>query len=458
MEVNEIYKTKPINQIVKLQGWVRNHRKQKEFGFIVFNDGTHFTPLQIIYDNKLNNFDDIQKIRVGSAVEVVGKLQTIPNSEAEFELHAESVTLIADGGEDYPIQPKKHSREFLREVAHLRSRTNLFQAILRIRSVAAMGVHQYFQSNGYVYAQTPIITANDGEGAGEMFKVTTLDLNNLPKNENGEINFKKDFFNEKVGLTVTGQLEVETYALAFKKAYTFGPTFRAENSNTKTHASEFWMIEPEIAFCDINGLMDIEEDFFKYLIRHVLDQCPLEIAFCDKFVEPGLIERLERLLQQKITRISYEEAIKILKNADVKFETEPKFGEDLTKEFERYLTEVHFKSAVFVHDWPKEIKAFYMRLSDDEKTVAGVDLLVPIGGEIMGGSQREERLDVLTRRMKEVGVPEKGLEWYLDLRKYGGVYHAGFGLGFDRFLMYITGIENIRDVNAFYRTPGSCKF
>lgn len=458
MEVNEIYKTKPINQIVKLQGWVRNHRKQKEFGFIVFNDGTHFTPLQIIYDNKLNNFDDIQKIRVGSAVEVVGKLQTIPNSEAEFELHAESVTLIADGGEDYPIQPKKHSREFLREVAHLRSRTNLFQAILRIRSVAAMGVHQYFQSNGYVYAQTPIITANDGEGAGEMFKVTTLDLNNLPKNENGEINFKKDFFNEKVGLTVTGQLEVETYALAFKKAYTFGPTFRAENSNTKTHASEFWMIEPEIAFCDINGLMDIEEDFFKYLIRHILDQCPLEIAFCDKFVEPGLIERLERLLQQKITRISYEEAIKILKKADVKFETEPKFGEDLTKEFERYLTEVHFKSAVFVHDWPKEIKAFYMRLSDDEKTVAGVDLLVPIGGEIMGGSQREERLDVLTRRMKEVGVPEKGLEWYLDLRKYGGVYHAGFGLGFDRFLMYITGIENIRDVNAFYRTPGSCKF
>lgn len=458
MEVNEIYKTKPINQIVKLQGWVRNHRKQKEFGFIVFNDGTHFTPLQIIYDNKLNNFDDIQKIRVGSAVEVVGKLQTIPNSEAEFELHAESVTLIADGGEDYPIQPKKHSREFLREVAHLRSRTNLFQAILRIRSVAAMGVHQYFQSNGYVYAQTPIITANDGEGAGEMFKVTTLDLNNLPKNENGEINFKKDFFNEKVGLTVTGQLEVETYALAFKKAYTFGPTFRAENSNTKTHASEFWMIEPEIAFCDINGLMDIEEDFFKYLIRHVLDQCLLEMAFCDKFVEPGLIERLERLLQQKITRISYEEAIKILKNADVKFETEPKFGEDLTKEFERYLTEVHFKSAVFVHDWPKEIKAFYMRLSDDEKTVAGVDLLVPIGGEIMGGSQREERLDVLTRRMKEVGVPEKGLEWYLDLRKYGGVYHAGFGLGFDRFLMYITGIENIRDVNAFYRTPGSCKF
>jgi len=458
MEVKEIYENKPINKNIKLQGWVKNHRKQKELGFIDFNDGTYFTSLQIIYDNNLNNFEEIQKIRVGSAIEVSGELKTTPNNNQLLEVHANQIDLIADGGEDYPIQPKKHSREFLREVAHLRSRTNLFQAVLRIRSVAAMGVHQYFQDNGYVYAQTPIITANDGEGAGEMFKVTTLDLNHLPRNEAKEIDYKKDFFNEKVGLTVTGQLEVETYALAFKKAYTFGPTFRAENSNTKTHASEFWMIEPEIAFCDLDGLMNIEEDFFKYLIKYVLDKCPLEIAFCDKFIEPGLINRLEKLLSQKIARISYEEAINILQAADTKFEVEPKFGEDLTKEFERYLTEVHFNSAVFVHDWPKEIKAFYMRLSDDERTVAGVDLLVPIGGEIMGGSQREERLDILTRRMKEVGVPEKGLEWYLDLRKYGGVYHSGFGLGFDRFLMYITGITNIRDVNAFYRTPGSAKF
>ncbi len=441
---------------VILEGWIRNHRKQKEFGFIEFYDGTSFKNLQIVYDNKLANFDAITKYMVGSSIRVYGKLVESQGKQ-EFEISASNIELLGDCDESYPIQPKRHTREFLREVGYLRPRTNLFRAVFRIRSLAAMAIHEYFQDRGYVYLHAPLITGSDCEGAGEMFQVTTLDLENLKK-ENGSVDYKQDFFKKRASLTVSGQLQGEAFAMAFKKIYTFGPTFRAENSNTKTHAAEFWMIEPEIAFCDLDGLMDIEEDVLKYIIRYVLEKGKNEMEFFNEFVEPGLIDKLKMVLENKAVRITHDEAIDILINSKVDFENKPIKGEDLAKEHEKYLTEVHFKSPVFVKDWNKDIKAFYMRLNDDNKTVAAVDLLVPGAGELMGGSQREERLDVLLNRMNELGMNQEELDWYINLRRYGGCVHSGFGMGFERLLIYLTGVDNIRDVIPFPRTPGNLEF
>ncbi|MCI5678361.1 MAG: asparagine--tRNA ligase [Candidatus Faecisoma sp.] len=457
MELKELFKDieKHLEKEVKLEGWIRNHRKQKEFGFIDFYDGTTFQSIQIVYESKLSNFDEISKLRVGCSIEVRGTLAKSQGNGQDYEILASDVILLGDCPEDYPIQPKRHTREFLREVGYLRPRTNLFQAVFRIRSLAAYAIHTYFQENGYVYFHSPIITASDCEGAGEMFQVTTLDLDKIAKT--GKVDYSKDFFGKPANLTVSGQLQGEAYALAFRKIYTFGPTFRAENSNTKTHASEFWMIEPEIAFCDLNQDMDIMEDMLKFIIKYVLEKAPLEMQFLDKFVENGLINKLEHVLNSKAVRITHHEAIEVLINSGKKFENEPKFGEDLATEHEKYLTS-YYNSPVFVKDWPKEIKAFYMRLNDDNKTVGAVDLLVPQAGELMGGSQREERLDVLVNKMNELGVPTDGMDWYLNLRKYGGCVHSGFGMGFERLLIYLTGVENIRDVIPFPRTPGNCEF
>ena len=450
IEKIEDYKEKEV----VLSGWIRNHRKQKEFGFIDFSDGTCFKHIQLVYDNKLKEFDEIQKYHIGSAIEVTGKVISSEGKEQAYEIKVSSINLLGDCPEDYPMQPKRHTMEFLREQAYLRPRTNIFQAVFRIRSLSAQAIHKYFGDRGYVYVNTPLITANDGEGAGEMFQVTTLDLTKL----NGkDIDYKKDFYGKKVGLTVTGQLEAETFATSFKKTYTFGPTFRAENSNTKTHASEFWMIEPEIAFCDLEGLMDIEEDMLKYIVKYVLENAKEEMQFLDKFVEKGLIEKLTKLINSKFTRITHEEVITILKNSKQKFEFTPEYGEDIAKEHEKYITE-YFNGPVFITNWPKDIKAFYMKENDDKKTVAAVDLEVPGAGELMGGSQREENYEKLIKRMKEMNVPQEGLEWYINLRKYGTCIHSGFGMGFERLLIYLTGVENIRDVIPFPRTPGNCEY
>ena len=443
-----------LESTVVLNGWVRNHRKQKEFGFIDFYDGTCSKTLQIVYTNKLSDFENISKIRIGSSIEVKGKLIKSIGSGQSVEIEAEEITLLGDAPEDYPMQPKRHTREFLRSLAYLRPRVNLFQAVFRVRSVAAFAIHKYFNENGYLYVHTPLITSNDGEGAGDMFQVTTLDLEKI---KGKEIDYKKDFFGKRTNLTVTGQLEGETFALAFKKIYTFGPTFRAENSHTQTHAAEFWMIEPEIAFCDLNGDMDVMEDMLKYVVKYVLENCQDEMNFFDKFVENGLIEKLKKLINSKFTRITHEEVITILKNAPVKWEFTPEYGEDIAKEHEKYITE-YFDGPVFITNWPKDIKAFYMKLNDDGKTVAAVDLEVPGAGELMGGSQREENYDKLINRMKEMNVPDKDLDWYLNLRKFGGCVHSGFGMGFERLLIYITGVENIRDVIPYPRTPGNCEF
>ncbi len=445
-------------KIVTLQGWIRNIRKQKDFGFIDFSDGTYFKHVQLVYDKDTSVFSEINRFHNGCAITVTGTIQESVGSGQDFELKISEIHLEGDCPEDYPLQPKRHTREFLREVAYLRPRTNLFQAVFRIRSLAAHAIHTYFQERGYVYVHTPLITANDGEGAGEMFQLTTMDLKNIPKDKEGNIDFKDDFFGKKVGLTVTGQLEGETFAMAYKKIYTFGPTFRAENSNTKTHASEFWMIEPEIAFCDLDGLMDIEEDMLKYVVKYVMDHAPLELEFLNEFVEKGLIDKLNALLQNQAVRITHEEAITILKNANKKFEYEPVYGQDIAKEHEKYLTEEYFHAPVFVKDWPKDIKAFYMKLNPDQKTVAAVDLLVPGSGELMGGSQREESYEKLTARMDELHMAKEGLDWYLNLRKYGGCIHSGFGMGFERLLIYLTGVENIRDVIPYPRTPKNCDF
>lgn len=457
IDMKDLYNKDFIDKEVELQGWVRNHRKQKEFGFIDFNDGTYFKSIQVVYENKLKDFDKIQKIKVGSAIQIKGKVITSPKEGQEFEISAKNITLLGDCPDDYPIQPKRHTREFLREQAYLRPRTNLFNAVFRVRSIAAMAIHTYFQEKGYVYVHTPILTANDGEGAGEMFLTTTMDLNKLKKTEDGKIDFSDDFFGKKVGLTVTGQLEGETFAMAYKRIYTFGPTFRAENSNTKTHACEFWMIEPEIAFCDLEGLMDIEEDMLKFIVKYVLDNAKAEMEFLDKFVENGLIEKLEKLLNSKFTRITHKEVIKILKEADTKFEFTPEYGEDIAKEHEKYITE-YFNGPVFITNWPKDIKAFYMKQNDDNKTVAAVDLEVPGAGELMGGSQREEKYDKLINRMNELGMEKEGLEWYINLRKFGGCVHSGFGMGFERLLIYLTGVDNIRDVIPYPRTPKNCDY
>ena len=447
-----------LDKEISLEGWIRNHRKQKEFGFIEFYDGTAFKNIQLVYDNKLEDFDEITKLHIGSSIKVEGKIVKSLGKGQDYEIVVSKIKLEGDCPEDYPLQPKKHTREFLREIAYLRPRANLFQAVFRIRSLAAMAIHTYFQERGYVYLHAPLITGSDCEGAGEMFQVTTLDLNKIPKNENGEIDYKKDFFGKPSSLTVSGQLQGEIFAMAFKKVYTFGPTFRAENSNTKTHASEFWMIEPEIAFCNLDQVMDVEEDMLRYIINYVMEHAKDEMAFLDRFVEKGLIEKLKVVLNNKPVRITHKEAIDILMKADEKFEYEPKQGEDLAKEHEKYLTEKYFKAPVFVTDWPKDIKAFYMRLNDDQETVAAVDMLVPGAGELMGGSQREERIDILEKRMKELNVGTKDLDWYLNLRKYGSCVHSGFGMGFERLLIYLTGVDNIRDVIAYPRTPGNCEF
>ena len=442
------------NKEVILNGWIRNHRPQKEFGFIDFSDGTCFKHLQIVYDNTLSNFDSVSKLLVGSSISVEGTLVKSSGSQ-EYEVKAKSITILDSCPDDYPIQAKRHTKEFLRENAYLRPRTNMFQAVFRIRSLAAQGIHKYFGDNGYIYVNTPIITASDCEGAGEMFQVTTLDLDKIAKS--GKVDYDKDFFGKLTGLTVSGQLEAETYALAFSKVYTFGPTFRAENSNTKTHMAEFWMIEPEIAFCDLFGLMDIEEEMLKYVIKYVLDNAKDEIEFLDKFVENGLKAKLEKVVDSHFTRVTHEEVIKILKESKEKFEFTPEYGEDIAKEHEKYITE-HFGGPVFIYNWPKDIKAFYMKQNDDGKTVGAVDLELPGVGELIGGSQREENYDKLVSRMKELGMKPEDMYWYVNLRKYGSCVHSGFGLGFERLIMYLTGMENIRDVIPYYRTPGNCEF
>lgn len=458
MDIKELYlrKEELIDKEVILEGWIRNHRKQKEFGFIDFSDGTCFKHIQLVYDNSLSSFEEVTKYRVGSSLRVKGIVTASVGSGQDFEIKVSEITLLGDCPEDYPMQPKRHSNEFLREQGYLRPRVNLFQAVFRVRSVASMAIHTYFQDRGYVYFHAPIITGSDCEGAGEMFQVTTLDLNKV--SSSNKVDYEKDFFGKQSSLTVSGQLQAETFAMAFKKTYTFGPTFRAENSNTKTHASEFWMIEPEIAFCDINCLMDIEEDFLKYIVKYVMDKCPDEIAFFNKFIDTSLIEKLNKLLNNKAVRVSHKEVIDILLKADVKFENIPKYGEDIAKEHEKYLTDTYFKAPVFVTDWPKDIKAFYMKQNGDNETVAAVDLLVPGAGELMGGSQREEDYDKLYKRMMEMNVNTKELDWYLNLRKYGGCVHSGFGMGFERLLIYLTGVENIRDVIPYPRTPRNCEF
>lgn len=445
-----------MDKEVVIQGWIRNHRKQKEFGFIDFSDGTCFQHIQIVYDDKLEDFSEIQKFHVGSAIEVVGQVVASPKEGQAFEIQAKEVILLGDCPEDYPIQPKKHSREFLREQAYLRPRTNLFQAVFRVRSVAAYAIHSYFQERGYVYFHAPLITASDCEGAGEMFHVTCFDLEHVPM-EDGKVLYNQDMFQTAASLTVSGQLEAETFALAYKKTYTFGPTFRAENSNTKVHANEFWMIEPEIAFCDLEQDMEIMEEMLKFVVSYVLEHCAAEMKFLDQFVEKGLILKLEKLINSKFTRVTHKEVIDILQKADVKWEFEPVQGEDIAKEHEKYITE-YFDGPVFITDWPKDIKAFYMKQNPDGETVAAVDLEVPGAGEIMGGSQREEDYDKLVARMDELGMDKEELDWYLNLRRFGGCVHSGFGMGFERLLIYLTGVENIRDVIPYPRTPGNCSF
>lgn len=443
-----------VDKEVNLNGWIRNHRPQKEFGFIDFSDGTCFKHLQIVYDNTLINFLDVSKLLVGSSISVEGTLVKSSGNQ-EYEVKAKNIAILDSCPSDFPIQAKRHTKEFLRENAYLRARTNMFQAVFRVRSLAAQGIHKYFGDNGYIYFNAPIITASDCEGAGEMFQVTTLDLDKIAKS--GKVDYDKDFFGKLTGLTVSGQLEAETYALAFSKVYTFGPTFRAENSNTKTHMAEFWMIEPEIAFCDLFGLMDIEEEMLKYVIKYVMDNAADEIEFLDKFVENGLKEKLEKVVDSHFTRVTHEEVIKILKESNEKFEFTPEYGEDIAKEHEKYITE-HFGGPVFIYNWPKDIKAFYMKQNDDGKTVGAVDLELPGVGELIGGSQREENYDKLVSRMKELGMNVDDMYWYVNLRKYGSCVHSGFGLGFERLIMYLTGMENIRDVIPYYRTPGNCEF
>ncbi len=452
MDLKDLFKNIKIGEKVTVQGWIKNHRKQKEFGFIDFSDGTSFKHLQIVYDNNINNFEDIQKMLVGCAIEVEGEIVESQGNQ-DFELKANKVTLLGDCPADYPIQPKRHTREFLREVAYLRPRTNLFQAVFKIRSVAAQAIHNYFQNNNYVYVHTPLITTADCEGSDQMFKITTLDMDKIK----GKVDWSKDLFGKKAFVTGSGQLHGEAFAMAFKKIYTFGPTFRTENSNTKTHANEFWMIEPEIAFCDLNGLMDVEEDMLKYIVNYVLDNCEDEINFCDQFVEKGLKEKLTKLVNSNFTRITHKEAVDILKEADVKWEFTPSYEDDIAKEHEKYITE-HFNGPVFITNWPKDIKAWYMKLNDDNKTVAAVDLEVPGAGELMGGSQREENYDKLMKRCKELNVDTDTVDWFCNLRRFGGCYHAGFGMGFERLVIYLTGVENIRDVIPFPRTPGNCDF
>ena len=442
-----------IGANICVSGWIRSHRDSKDLGFIELSDGTSMKRLQVVYDKDTEDFEEIGSIPFGSSIEVYGELVQSEGKNQSVELKAKRVKVLGKCDADYPLQPKRHTKEFLRSIAHLRPRANLFQAVFRIRSVASLAIHEYFGKNGYVYFHAPILTASDCEGAGEMFEVTTLPLDKL----NGKVDYTKDFFCKRTNLTVSGQLEAETFAMAFSKVYTFGPTFRAENSNTKTHAAEFWMIEPEIAFCDLDGLMDIEEDMLKYIVSYTLEHAKDELLFLDKFQSPGLVQKLEDLVRSTFTRVTHEEVITILKNANQKWEFEPEYGEDIHKEHETYITE-YFHGPVFITDWPKDIKAFYMKQNDDGKTVRAVDLEVPLSGELMGGSQREEDYDKLVTRMKELDMDLEEMKWYTDLRRYGSVVHSGFGMGFERLLIYLTGVDNIRDVIPYPRTPGNCDF
>jgi len=455
-------KEKYIDQEVTINGWIRNNRAQKSFGFLMLNDGSFFETLQVVYsEENLANFKEVQKFSVGAAVAVTGKLILTGKDAQPIEIQATSAEILGDCPENYPIQPKRHTREFLRDVAHLRPRTNLFSAVFRVRSLIAHAIHCFFQEQNFVYVHTPIITGSDAEGAGEMLAVTNFDLNNVPKTDEGDVDYKKDFFGKSTNLTVSGQLNAEAYAMAFQDIYTFGPTFRAENSNTTRHAAEFWMVEPEIAFADLEGNMDLAASMIKYIINYVLEHAPEEMTFFDKFVDKGLLDRLKLVANSDFQRVDYGEAIDILLDSIAKgkkFENHVEWGIDLATEHERYLTDEHFEAPIFVTNYPKDIKAFYMRMNEDGKTVAAMDMLVPGIGELIGGSQREERLDVLITRMDEMGVPKDDLEWYLDLRRFGGVEHAGFGLGFERMVMYVTGVENIRDVIPFPRTPNNAKF
>lgn len=443
------------NKEVELDGWVKQHRDQKEFGFISFSDGTDIKNIQIVYDKSLNNFEEVQKLLAGCSIHVKG---IVVKSEGKdpYEIKALDIKVLGLCPEDYPIQPKRHTKEFLRGEAYLRPRTNLFNAVFKIRSAAAFAIHKYFQERNYVYAHTPLLTTADCEGSDQMFKVTTFDLDNVPKT-NGKADFSKDLFNKKTYITGSGQLHGEAMATAMKKIYTFGPTFRTENSNTKTHANEFWMIEPEIAFCDLNGLMDIEEEFLKYVVKYVIDTCESELTFLDNFQEKGLKDKLNKLVSSAFTRISHKEVIDLLLKADEKWEFTPSYDGDIAKEHEKYITE-YFNGPVFIYNWPKDIKAWYMKVNEDGKTVAAVDLEVPLSGELMGGSQREEDYDKLILRINELGVDRSAIEWFINLRKYGTCIHSGFGMGFERLVMYLTGVDNIRDSIPFPRTPGNCEF
>lgn len=447
-----------FNKRVRVNGWVRTVRSSKSFGFIELNDGSFFSNLQVVFDENLANFKEIAKLVTGSAISVEGELVESPGAKQPFELKASCVEIEGASAPDYPLQKKRHSFEFLRTIAHLRPRTNTFSAVFRVRSIAAYAVHKFFQDRGFVYVHTPIITGSDAEGAGEMFRVTTLDLERLPRDDAGKVDFSRDFFGRETNLTVSGQLEVETYCMAFNKVYTFGPTFRAENSNTPRHAAEFWMIEPEMAFADLHDNMALAEEMIKYLITYVMENAPEEMNFFNSFIDKTLFDRLENVVKSQFGHITYTEAIEILQKAGANFEYPVAWGHDLQTEHERYLTEKVFHKPVFVTDYPKEIKAFYMRRNDDGRTVAAMDLLAPGVGEIIGGSQREERLDRLEQRMEELGLNKDDYWWYLDTRKYGGTRHAGFGLGFERLIMYLTGMTNIRDVISFPRTPRNAEF
>ena len=458
IELREIHRNKDkyLNNQVEVAGWVRNNRDSKNFGFLVISDGTFFEPIQVVYSDTLENFSNICKINIGAAVIVKGKLVPTPEAKQPYEIQAESIEIEGDSTPDYPLQKKRHSMEYLRTITHLRPRTNTFQAVFRVRSLCAYAIHKFFQERDFVYVHTPLITGSDCEGAGEMFQVTTMDLSNVPMTEDGKVDFSKDFFNKPTNLTVSGQLNGETYAMAFRNIYTFGPTFRAENSNTTRHAAEFWMIEPEIAFADLEDDMELAEAMIKYIIKYVLENAPEEMQFFNNFVDKGLIERLEHVANSDFGRVTYTEAIELLKKNNDKFEYKVEWGSDLQTEHERYLTEEIFKRPVFVTDYPKEIKAFYMKLNEDGKTVAAMDCLVPGIGEIIGGSQREDNLDLLLKRMNELGLKEEDYGFYLDLRRYGSARHAGFGLGFERAIMYLTGMGNIRDVIPFPRTVNNC--
>ncbi len=461
IDISALYLTPDLfgGKEITVVGWTKSVRASNVFGFLTVSDGTCFSPLQIVFESEiLSNYKEIAALNVGAAVVATGVFTLTPEAKQPFELKASKIEVEGVSTPDYPLQKKSHSLEFLRSIAHLRPRANTFNAVFRVRSVAAQAIHKFFAERGFTYVNTPIITTSDCEGAGEMFRVTTLDAQNPPRTEDGAVDFKQDFFGKSASLTVSGQLNAECFAMSHAKVYTFGPTFRAENSNTARHAAEFWMMEPEIAFADLEDDMKLAEDMTKYVIRYVLENCPQDMEFFNKFIDKELLSRLNHVANSDFARVTYTEAIEILKNSGKSFEFPVAYGEDLATEHERYLTEEYFKCPVFVIDWPKEIKAFYMRLNDDGKTVAACDMLVPGVGELIGGSQREERLDLLEKRIEELGMSPADYDWYLDLRRYGGVRHAGFGLGFERLIMYLTGISNIRDVEAFPRTVGNAEF